>query len=49
MTNDVFFDTIKVSPKDGIQSIKDRANELEINLRYFEDGTVRVSFNYLNV
>ncbi|KAK4876317.1 hypothetical protein RN001_012739 [Aquatica leii] len=45
LTNDLFFDTIKVMPKASIDEIKHRANEREINLRYYEDGAVGVAFD----
>ena len=38
--NGLFFDTIKVSPLIDLHEIKHRAMEMEVNLRYFEDGSV---------
>ena len=35
-----FFDTIKVKPSCGVDDVRERAAEKEINLRYFEDGWV---------
>lgn len=42
LLNEHFFDTLHISPKtaEELQNIKSRAAEKEINLRYFEDGTV---------
>ncbi|KAF5279233.1 hypothetical protein FQR65_LT03481 [Abscondita terminalis] len=45
LTNDVFFDTIKVFPKIGIDEVKQRASVKQINLRYYEDGGVGVAFD----
>ena len=38
--NGLFFDTIKVNPLIDLHEIRHRAMEMEINLRYFEDGSV---------
>ena len=38
--NDLFFDTIKFDPRGGPSAVKARAEELEINLRYYPDGQV---------
>ena len=38
--NGLFFDTIKVSPLIDLVEIRHRAMEMEVNLRYFEDGSV---------
>jgi glycine dehydrogenase len=43
--NSHFFDTIKVSPRLDITEIKHRANEMEINFRYFSDETVGISLD----
>ena len=40
VTNDLFFDTIKIHPSSPVEEIKQRAIEKEVNLRYFEDGDV---------
>ncbi|CAH1774987.1 unnamed protein product [Owenia fusiformis] len=40
--NNLFYDTIKVLPKEGVD-VESRAKLKEINLRYFEDGTIGVS------
>ena len=45
--NEMFFDTLKVKPSCGVEDIKSRASEKQINLRYFEDGTVRIYFPFL--
>ena len=39
--NGLFFDTIKVNPLIDLLEIKHRAMEMEVNLRYFDDGSVR--------
>jgi len=41
--HDVFFDTVRVSPKGGAAAVKAAAEKLRINLRYFADGTIGVS------
>ncbi len=41
--HDVFFDTVRVSPKGGAAAVKAAAEQRRINLRYFADGTVGVS------
>ena len=38
--NEMFFDTIKINPRLSQQEIKLRAHEMQINLRYFNDGCV---------
>jgi len=43
--NSLFFDTIKVSPRLDISEVKIRAQEKNINLRYFEDGCVGLSLD----
>jgi len=40
-----FFDTLKVNPLLDVSEIRNRASEVKINLRYFEDGTVGVSLD----
>ena len=40
---DIFFDTLKVSPRLDITEIKHRANEMKINFRYFPDESVGIS------
>ncbi len=45
VTNDLFFDTIKVNPRLDQSEIRLRANERKINLRYYEDGAVGVSLD----
>ncbi|XP_076236398.1 glycine dehydrogenase (decarboxylating), mitochondrial [Calliopsis andreniformis] len=37
VNNEFFFDTIKVSPKTSIETIKEKAIALKINFRYYED------------
>lgn len=39
--NGTFFDTLLVEPRDSQDKIRWRAEEKEINLRYFDDGKVR--------
>ena len=41
----MFFDTIKVSPRLDVSEIKHRATEMQINLRYFPDETVGISLD----
>ncbi len=41
--HDVFFDTVRVSPKGGAAAVKAAAAAKRINLRYFADGTIGVS------
>ena len=41
--HDVFFDTVRVSPKGGAASVKKAAEAKQMNLRYFADGTIGVS------
>lgn len=36
--NDVFFDTLKIKPKDGIETVKRAAEAHHINLRYYSDN-----------
>jgi len=43
--NDLFFDTIKVSPRLDVSEIRLRAIEQRINLRYFPDGCVGISLD----
>ncbi|KAK5644939.1 hypothetical protein RI129_006239 [Pyrocoelia pectoralis] len=45
LTNDLFFDTIRVIPKIGADEIRQRANEKKINFRYYEDGGVGVALD----
>ena len=45
--NEMFFDTIRVKTKNGAEPVKERALKKEINLRYHEDGTVRIVFPLL--
>lgn len=46
-SNEVFFDTLYVIPvaEHDASSIKARAQEKEINLRYFEDGAIGVALD----
>lgn len=44
LTNDVYFDTLHILPKD-LQALKAAARAKEINLRYFEDGSVGVTLD----
>ena len=36
ITNEVFFDTIKVKVNGDVNTIRDRAHEKEINLQYYD-------------
>ncbi len=41
-----FFDTLKINPQNlSIETIKQRAEDKRINLRYFEDGAVGISLD----
>ncbi|XP_071034253.1 glycine dehydrogenase (decarboxylating), mitochondrial isoform X3 [Parasteatoda tepidariorum] len=40
-----FFDTLKVIPKSSVASVRKRAEQKKINLRYFDDDTVGVSLD----
>lgn len=39
IVNELFFDTIKIKPKDDLGKIRERAEAKKINLRYFDDNT----------
>merc|ERR1719228_1758757 len=43
--NQLFFDTIKVSPRLSLGEVKLRATEMRVNLRYFDDGDVGISLD----
>jgi len=43
--NEMFFDTLKVSPRIDISEVKLRAVEMKINLRYYPDGCVGVALD----
>ncbi|CAH1979522.1 unnamed protein product [Acanthoscelides obtectus] len=45
VTNQHFFDTLRVEPRLPISEIKARAQEKQINLRYFDDGAVGVALD----
>ncbi|XP_060529561.1 glycine dehydrogenase (decarboxylating), mitochondrial [Cylas formicarius] len=46
LSNDLFFDTVRVSePKLPQDEIRSRASEKEINLRYYEDGSVGIALD----
>lgn len=45
LTNECFFDTIRVEPKEDITSIRQRAIEKQINLRYYDDGSVGIALD----
>ena len=38
--NEVFFDTLKIMPKLGLDEVKNRAELKQINLRYFDNSQV---------
>ena len=38
--NQTWFDTLKVKPAAPIETVKQRAAEMKVNLRYFSDGCV---------
>lgn len=48
ITNQVFFDTLKIKPRMNLDEIKQRAKEKRINLRYYENGSVSI-FDKKNV
>lgn len=43
--NNHFFDTLKIEPSTDLEDIKTKAKEKKINLRYFEDGKIGISFD----
>ena len=43
MTNELFFDTLRLQPQMSLNEIKQRAKEKRINLRYYENGSVSSS------
>merc|ERR1719494_1571588 len=43
--NEKFFDTLLVTPADSVEEVKARAEEKEINLRYFDDGRIGVALD----
>lgn len=43
--NSLFFDTLRVEPKLDPDEIKQRATEKQINLRYYEDGSIGVALD----
>ncbi|XP_017786858.1 PREDICTED: glycine dehydrogenase (decarboxylating), mitochondrial [Nicrophorus vespilloides] len=45
ITNDLFFDTLRIEPKIELDEVKARAQEKQINVRYFDDGAVGVSLD----
>lgn len=45
LTNELFFDTLRVEPKIGAEEVRVRAKERQINLRYYEDGAVGISLD----
>ena len=38
ITNNLFFDSLKIKPSVSLKTVRQRAEEKRINLRYFEDG-----------
>lgn len=40
LQHDLFFDTLKIQCGCGVQEVLDRANQRQINLRIYSDGTV---------
>lgn len=47
--NELFFDTLLITPNCSVEEIKQRAEEMKINLRYNSDGKVTVSVSNLLV
>ncbi|XP_019868372.2 glycine dehydrogenase (decarboxylating), mitochondrial [Aethina tumida] len=45
LTNEYFFDTLRIQPKIDLDELKSRADEKKINLRYYDDGAVGVSLD----
>lgn len=45
LTNQLFFDTLRVIPKLDVKEVEARAIEKQINLRYFDNGAVGVSLD----
>ncbi|GJQ80400.1 hypothetical protein Trydic_g12260 [Trypoxylus dichotomus] len=45
VTNEYFFDTIRLEPRNDIHTIQQRAIEKQINLRYFDDGSVGIALD----
>jgi glycine dehydrogenase len=45
VTNELFFDTLRINPKSTIDEVQSRANEKKINLRYFDNGDVGVALD----
>lgn len=43
--NNYFFDTITILPKTSQESVKEKAEQAKVNLRYNEDGTIGVSLD----
>jgi hypothetical protein len=43
VTNQVFFDTVQISPAMDQGEIQHRARQKQINLRFYPDGTVKTS------
>ncbi|XP_043475582.1 glycine dehydrogenase (decarboxylating), mitochondrial isoform X2 [Leptopilina heterotoma] len=43
--NDYFFDTITILPKTSLETVKEKAHQAKVNLRYNEDGTIGVSLD----
>ncbi|KAJ6668181.1 hypothetical protein lerEdw1_015558 [Lerista edwardsae] len=45
LQHDLFFDTLKIQCGCGVQEVLDRANQRQINLRIYNDGTLGVSLD----
>lgn len=43
--NEYFFDTLKIDPKIPLSVVQKRANEKQINLRYFADNSIGISLD----
>ncbi len=41
--HDDFFDTVRITPKGGVKTVKKAAEAKQMNLRFFADGTIGVS------
>lgn len=44
VNNEIFYDTLKITPKNGADEIRQKAQQKMINLRYFSDGDVSTEY-----
>ncbi|XP_066154091.1 glycine dehydrogenase (decarboxylating), mitochondrial [Euwallacea fornicatus] len=45
LSNEYFFDTLRVQPAISLEEIRNRAEEMTINLRYYDDGWVGIALD----